>query len=98
MVLPQAGRLDLDEPLAVVGLVEGQDVEADPVPARLGHPLDLRRQVVPLVVEQPPLLDLDGELLAELAQVPVHGVTPGEVDLLALPGQPGFSSLLGTMI
>lgn len=48
--------------LAVVRLVERQHVEPHSGPARHRHPLDLDRQVVPLVEEEPMLLDLDGEL------------------------------------
>ena len=59
--------------LRVVVLVEGEDVEADPVPARHGDLLDLRHQIVPAVREQTPFLDLDGEPLAELSRVLVRG-------------------------
>jgi hypothetical protein len=84
-VLAQAGRLDLDPPFRIVGLVEREHVEPHPVPASLGDPLDRGRQVVPPAGEQPPLLDLDGELLAETIQEPVGGIPAGEVDLPPLP-------------
>jgi len=42
----EARRLDLDQLLGFVGVIEGQHVEADAIANGLGHPLNLQGQVV----------------------------------------------------
>ena len=83
------------ESFAIVGLVEEHHVETEPIAESLGHPPALCRKFVSTVIEQPPLFDLDGELLAKLAEVPVHGVSAGNVDLLVPMKSHGFAQPVG---
>ena len=94
--LAKPGRLDFQHPLGVICLVEGQDVKAEPVPDRLSDPLDLRCEVVPTHILESMAFQVVNELLSQLAKLAVCGILLCKVDLLPLPGKPGFIGVTGS--
>jgi hypothetical protein len=63
------------ELLAVVSLIEREDIEPEPVAARFRHQLHPGREVAPASLEAPATFDLDGELLPELDQMAVDNIS-----------------------
>jgi hypothetical protein len=94
--LAQPSRLDLQHPLGVICLVEGQNVKAEPVPDRPSDPLDLQCEVLPSHILETVPFQVVNELLPDLGEPAVGCVFLGEVDLLPLPGKPGLIGVTGS--
>ncbi len=94
--LAKHGRLDFQHPLGVIGIVKGQNIEAEPVPDRLSDPLDLRRQVVPTRFFEPVAFQVVNELLSQFPKPAVGGILLGEVDSLPPQRQPRLACATGS--
>jgi hypothetical protein len=88
--LPEPGRLDLHHSLGIVGVVKGQDVEAETVADGPRSPHDPLGEIIPAGILKPIPFQVEDELLTQLGQMPIGGVTLGEVDLADLTEQPGL--------
>ncbi len=94
--LAQHGRLDFQHPLGVIGIIEGQDVKAEPVPDCLSNPLDLRCEVITTQFPETVPFQIVNELLPPLAKPAVGGILLGEIDPLSPERQPGLIGVTGS--
>ncbi len=86
--LAKHGRLDFQHSLGVIGIVERQDVEPQPVTDGLGDPLDFQRQVIPSRFLEPVALQVEDKLLSQFSKSAVNSLLLGEVDPQTPPRQP----------